>query len=78
MAEPTQVRDLLPEDAYDGDDPFDIRLSVAERAVESWVDDNAEGRDQRLVGLLRLLDKLQDEIQQGLDRLTVARSKMRD
>lgn len=76
MAEPATVRDLLPEDAYDGDDPFTERL----RVVERWADDaandpNESSRRNRARLALVKLDQLGDEVLAFMDRLSAARAK---
>lgn len=80
MAEPQEVRDLLPEDAYDGNDPFEERMRVAERAVESVLaaDADDEERLRRLPAIRRMIDKLLDEATAFDDRVERLRERFGD
>jgi hypothetical protein len=77
MADPVQVRDLLPEDAYDGDDPFDVRLDTMERVVQSINDDDdIASRTIRRTVALRTLDRLGDEVLVLVDRVAALRRRI--
>jgi len=79
MARNTDVRDLLPEDAYDGDDPFPERLRIAEAMCASWAaDSDPTSRAARRGAILRVLDRLNDEALSFYDRLTAAHTRMRE
>jgi aspartate/tyrosine/aromatic aminotransferase len=79
MAEPALARDLLPEDAYDGDDPFPLRLVVLERTVASIMQDH-EGaqRVRRVMSALELVDKLGAELDELVARIAAARARLED
>jgi hypothetical protein len=76
MAEPL-ANDLLPEDSYDAGDPFDIRLTVLEHAIKSYLVDESSNRDFRRRSLMNLLDKISDESLAFIDRLTEARAQLK-
>ena len=78
MAEPAIARDLLPEDAYDGHDPFPERLAVLERMVASLAEDpDTESRALRAALALRWLDELGAEALRFFNRVTTARDRAR-
>jgi hypothetical protein len=77
MAEPAIARDLLPEDAYDGHDPYPERLAVLERVVASVLEDpDPESRALRMALTLRWLDNLGAEALAFVDRVTNARVRL--
>lgn len=72
-------QDLLPEDAYDGDDPFHIRLRVIERAVTSYLEDtDEESKQMRRRGIIRAIEKLNAESLEFVDRMTALQEKIGD
>lgn len=80
MAEPrVTVGDLLPEDAYDAGDPFDVRLRIIDRLVADLVDhpDAPFHSARRRLAINKLAD-LNDEALGFLDRLTIIHDRLGD
>ena len=79
MADPEVLADdLLPEDAYDAGDPFELRLEVVERWVVSALgEDDAKSRRLRLRLALQALDALSSESLGFIDRVSDARDRAR-
>jgi hypothetical protein len=78
MARNTDVRDILPEDAYDAADPFGERLRIVEAMCASWAIDTRQNRELRRGAIMRTLDKINDEALSFFDRVTAAHALMRD
>ena len=73
-----QVRDLLPEDAYDAGDPLELRLELLERWIISLLEEPDDAtRRARARGASNVLDRISDQIAALDDRIDAARSKIR-